>query len=320
MPMNEPISATGMVIAGTAVARAEARKREPDAGGALYWAGKRDACVGLDVIADHFAISAEFAGRYGALDDRAFIELAYRNVLARASDPAGMSYWSGLLGRGELSRGGVVLYISQSAEFVARHHYPSDGVPPRSCHLPDGSSTDRTVDVTDDKALLTVGGLTLLAPAPVIERAGLHQSSHPGALALDAVSPAPARVTTMGSRGRGTHARSAADIVTDPRAIIEAPVDGVVLRAEGYRLYCRYADEYVVIRPDARPDLEVKILHVTGVTVSPGQRVAAGSQIAAHATKFPFRSQVDALTAEPSWPHVHVEVVDPSVPRRSGSC
>ncbi len=36
----------------------------------------------------------------------------------------------------------------------------------------------------------------------------------------------------------------------------------------------------------------------------------------------PFRSQVDDDTAVPHWPHVHVEVVDPSVPDRptGGGC
>jgi biotin carboxyl carrier protein len=295
--------------------------REPDPGGALYWIGRRDACVGLDVIADHFAASQEFTLRYGDLDDRAFVELIYHHVLERGADPEGLAYWTGLLASGELHRGGVVLYVSQSSEFVARHPYPSDGVPARSCHLPDGRATDRSVDATHGRPLLTVAGMTLLAPAPVVERAGFHESSHPGALVLDAAPGAVARFTTLPSRGRGTPARSAADIVTDPRAVIAAPVAGTVLRSGGYRLYCKYRDEFVVIRPDARPDLEVKVLHLTGVTVRPGQRVTAGQPVAAHATTFPFRSQVDSTTAEPSWPHVHVEVVDPSVPRpSSGSC
>jgi hypothetical protein len=30
----------------------------------------------------------------------------------------------------------------------------------------------------------------------------------------------------------------------------------------------------------------------------------------------PFRSQVDDRTAAPHWPHVHVEVIDPSIPDR----
>jgi murein DD-endopeptidase MepM/ murein hydrolase activator NlpD len=127
-------------------------------------------------------------------------------------------------------------------------------------------------------------------------------------------------MTTMTSRGRGTHARSAIDVVTEPGTIITAPVAGTVVRAGNYNLYCRYRDAYVVIAPDSHPHLEVKLLHIQQVRVTPGQRVQAGEPVAAHATVFPFRSQVDFLTAEPSWPHVHLEVI-PSVPRgSSGSC
>ena len=45
-------------------------------------------------------------------------------------------------------------------------------------------------------------------------------------------------------------------------------------------------------------------------------RVGAGGRV------LPFRSQVDKHTVAPHWPHLHVEVVDPSVPDRpsSGSC
>ena len=110
-------------------------------------------------------------------------------------------------------------------------------------------------------------------------------------------------------------------MVVEPATPIVAPLAGTVARAGGYTLYCRYKDGYVVINPDGRPDLEVKLLHSQGVSVEAGERVEAGETVAAHATRFPFTSQVDALTGEPSWPHVHIEVVDPSVPRRSsGSC
>jgi murein DD-endopeptidase MepM/ murein hydrolase activator NlpD len=164
-----------------------------------------------------------------------------------------------------------------------------------------------------------VAGLTIMVPSSLIERAGFHQSSHPGALAMEAVDPAPVRVTTMGSRGRGTVATGAIDIVTEPNTPITAPITGTVARAGNYTLYCKYRDGYVVINPDARPDLEVKLLHIQNVAVSPGDRVEAGDVIASSATTFPFRSQIDALTAEPSWPHVHIEVVDPSIPRKPSS-
>jgi hypothetical protein len=66
------------------------------------------------------------------------------------------------------------------------------------------------------------------------------------------------------------------------------------------------------------------VLHMTGLRVRPGDRVVAGETVLAdRAHKLPFESQVDEITAEPAWPHVHVEVVDPSIPDRpspGGGC
>ena len=296
--------------------------RPPDPGGALYWIEQRDNCLGLDAIADFFATSDEFVSRYGQLNDQAFVELIYHNVLDRPGDAEGLAYWTYLLTRGELTRGGVVLNVSLSAEFTGRYSYPSDGVPSRSCQLPDGRPSDRSVHVLEGRPLATVAGLTIMAPAAVIERAGFHQSSHPGALGMSPAQPSAVRSTTMASRNRGTHERGAIDIVIEPSMAITAPVTGTVVRAGSYDLYCRYPDGYVVINPDSRPDLEVKILHIQHVTVEAGQWVRAGDPVAWHPTTFPFRSQIDDLTADPSWPHIHIEVVDPSIPRKpsSGTC
>lgn len=296
--------------------------RSPDPGGALYWIDQRDNCLGLDTIADYFARSDEFIGRYGQLDPTDFVELIYHNVLDRPGDAQGLAYWTGLLTSGTLTRGGVVLNISLSPEFTGRHPYPSDAVPARSCLLPDGRAPGRSVDVVGEEALTTVAGLTIMAPAAIIERVGFHQSSHPGALSMAAAQPVPVRLTTMNSRNRGTDRRGAIDIVVEPTTTITSPVTGTVARAGGYTLYCRYSDGFVVINPDSNPNLEVKLLHIQDVSVRAGQRVEAGDPVAANATTFPFRSQIDDLTGEPSWPHVHIEVVDPSIPRRrsSGGC
>jgi hypothetical protein len=298
--------------------------RSPDPAGALYWVEQHDNCLGLDAIAEWFLAGREFERRYGPLDDEGFVEQIYRNVLGRPADGQGLAYWTGLLDEGRLTRGGVVLNVSLSDEFTRNHPYPSDGVPPRSCRLPDGRATNRSVHVLAAPAaspLATVAGLTIAAPSGVIERAGFHQSTHPGALAMIAADDAPVRTSVLASRGRGTARTGAVDIVVEPATGIVAPVSGTVARAGDYTLYCRYRDGYVVINPDGRPDLEVKLLHIRGVSVRAGQRVEVGDAVAAHATTFPFSSQVDALTAEPSWPHVHIEVVDPSVPRKSsGGC
>jgi murein DD-endopeptidase MepM/ murein hydrolase activator NlpD len=299
--------------------------RSPDPAGALYWIGQQDNCLGLDAIADLFATSQEFDRRYGPLDDEGFVRRIYHNVLGRSAEAAGLAYWSDLLERGRLSRGGVVLNVSLSPEFTRRHRYPSDDVPARSCQRPDGQPTGRSVHVIDDPGvtpLATVVGLTIMAPSSIIERAGFHQSGHPGALPMAAAEPGAVRTGVMDSRNRGTDRRGAVDVVVEPTAAITAPVSGTVARGGGYTLYCRYRDGYVVINPDGRPDLEVKVLHIQQVAVRAGQRVEAGDVIAATATTFPFRSQIDALTGEPSWPHVHIEIVDPSIPRRpsSGGC
>jgi murein DD-endopeptidase MepM/ murein hydrolase activator NlpD len=159
-----------------------------------------------------------------------------------------------------------------------------------------------------------VGGVTLHHPAKRVERVGFHQSNHEGARELE-VRGSAVRAHLLKSRERLTSSRTAADIVVDPDAEIRAPVTGMVKRAGGYVLYCRYNDDYAVIEPDGHPGWEVKLLHIDGVQVRPGQRVTAGETVMApRATKLPFKSQVDKITAKPAWPHVHVEVVDPTIP------
>ena len=307
--------------------------REPKADGALFWIERRDRCASLAEIAEQFADGQEFATRYGTVEDRPFVELIYRNVLRRDGQSAGVDYWSGRLASGLLSRGEVVLHISQSVEFRARHRYPSDGVPTRPCQPDSGTVTARQVTLTGPVPMSVVtaqsagssGDLTIHAPVVAgsvgaIELVGYHESNHSGALEMEHLSFDSSETAhrVMDSRNRDTHRSGAADVAVHPSTPIGAPVSGVVDRAGEYVLYCRYRDGFVVIKPDGRPDLEVKILHMQGVAVNAGDRVVVGDPIAAKATAFPFRSQIDALTGEPSWPHVHIEVVDPTVPRYFG--
>jgi len=163
----------------------------------------------------------------------------------------------------------------------------------------------------------TAGGITLLHPAARVERVGFHESNHEGAQPFEALPTAVAPVV-MEARERGNEGRTAADVVVDPAAEIRAPVTGRVKRAGTYVLYCKHSDDYVVIAPDSRPDWEVKLLHIDGVRVRAGDRVVAGETVLApNATPLPFESQVDELrTVDPAWPHVHIEVVDPTIRNR----
>jgi hypothetical protein len=163
----------------------------------------------------------------------------------------------------------------------------------------------------------TAGGITLVHPAGRVERIGFHESNHEGAQPFAALPTAVVPIV-MEARERGNGGVTAADVVVDPAVEIRAPVTGRVKRAGTYVLYCKHSDDYVVIAPDERPTLEVKLLHIDGVRVRAGDRVVAGQTVLApNATPLPFESQVDELrTVDPAWPHVHIEVVDPTIRNR----
>lgn len=182
----------------------------------------------------------------------------------------------------------------------------------------------RVVHDTAWSPFAQVAGVVLHHPSTRVERVGFHESNHDGAQALDPM-PTAAAPTTLESRKRGTAPRSAADIVSDPGADIRSPVTGTVKRAGRYVLYCKYSDDFAVIEPDARPGWEVKLLHITSVQVRAGDRVVAGETLLAlRPTQLPFESQVDEdRTSDPAWPHVHLEVVDPTIkdrPSPGGGC
>ncbi len=93
--------------------------RTPDAGGVQYWIGRLRAGAGVAEISNAFVGSAEFRATYGSLSDAAFVDLVYRNVLNRAADLGGLSYWIGQLVGHALDRGGVMLGFSESNEYKA---------------------------------------------------------------------------------------------------------------------------------------------------------------------------------------------------------
>lgn len=168
----------------------------------------------------------------------------------------------------------------------------------------------------------TVGGLVLTHPSDRVEAIGFHESTHDGAQQMEPTGTAAAPFT-METRERDTGSRTAADIAIDPTHEVRAPVSGTVIRSGTYVLYCEYSDDFAVIEPTHHPGWEVKILHINNVRVYRGDHVEAGITVIADGpTPLPFRSQVDEATSAPSWPHVHIEVIDPSIPDRpsGGGC
>lgn len=184
--------------------------------------------------------------------------------------------------------------------------------------VPTTTTTTAPTRVVGEQAwtpFAAVGGITLHHPSERVERVGFHQSNHEGARDLEPL-PTAVEPVVLEDRERLTGPRSAADIVVDPDVEIRSPVTGTVKRAGTYVLYCEHSDDYAVIAPDANPAWEVKLLHIDGVSVRAGERVVAGETvIAGGPTPLPFESQVDELApVPPAWPHVHLEVVDPSIP------
>lgn len=298
--------------------------RVPDAGGALYWIDQFERCVSLRSIAQSFEKSLEFEATYGNLDDDSFLDVVYANVLDRRPDAIGRAYWSDLIDRGTLERVDVLLNFSLGEEFSRARPFDSDVVPHRGC-LRGGTSKDRprSFVVQPWPVYATVADVALRLPSAAVEMVGFHQSTEDGAQPQIAV-PTAAPAVTMDSRRRGTARLGAADIAAHPLVEVRSPVTGTVLRAGRYALYCRYADDFVIVEPDGHPGWEVKILHIRDLHVSPGDRVEAGvTVIADRPNQLPFASQIDRLTGQPAWPHVHVEVIDTAIvdrPATGGGC
>ena len=190
----------------------------------------------------------------------------------------------------------------------------SVGVSSRTATMLPAIPKQRTVIDPSGMPFASVGGVTLTHPSRQVERVAFHQANHDGARQLTPLETAAAPIT-LDSRDRETESSTAADVVVDPTSEIRSPVTGTVKRAGTYVLYCKYSDDYVVVEPDEHPGWEVKILHIDGVRVRAGTRVVAGQTVLApRATPLPFKSQVDEFSsAEPVWPHVHIEVIDPSI-------
>ncbi len=178
--------------------------------------------------------------------------------------------------------------------------------------------------------LARVGDLEVVLPSPDVLLVGYHEASRPGALALHPVGNGlsnhnTTRITlpadedggadyhVMSSRGRVLPPTSAVDIVMRDDDPVRAPVDGVVTEVRPYLLYGQHDDTRIEIRPDDAPHLRVVLIHVDGVQVAAGDRLRAGDTVlAASANRFPFASHVDRYLDQ-RWPHVHLEVKDPSI-------
>jgi murein DD-endopeptidase MepM/ murein hydrolase activator NlpD len=84
------------------------------------------------------------------------------------------------------------------------------------------------------------------------------------------------KVIRLWRSGRGGKPETAVDVGAAPGTPVVAPVDGTVVYVRQYKLYGKYDDFEVHISPTGSPGVDVVLIHVTGVCVTPGQAVEAG--------------------------------------------
>ena len=114
---NQGMAFDGNGVAGQAYRMYKAAfDRAPDDAGLGYWIDNMDKGMSLADAGRSFVNSSEFQSKYGALDDRGFIDAMYQNVLDRQADDAGYAYWLDEMERGVTDRAGVLASFSESAE------------------------------------------------------------------------------------------------------------------------------------------------------------------------------------------------------------
>jgi uncharacterized repeat protein (TIGR03803 family) len=99
--------------------------RTPDNGGFLYWAGIADSQqTSAIALADAFLTAPEFTLKYGANPtNTAFVTELYTNVLGRAPDQAGLTYWIGQANAGEAHDQLLVAFATsqENVQLIAPH-------------------------------------------------------------------------------------------------------------------------------------------------------------------------------------------------------
>jgi hypothetical protein len=95
--------------------------RAPDNGGMGYWLAQKDS--GKDIVtnlAQGFVNSPEFIAKYGTNPSNAsYVDKLYQNVLGRAGESGGVTYWNQELDAGRISKAAVLVQFATLAEGAA---------------------------------------------------------------------------------------------------------------------------------------------------------------------------------------------------------
>ncbi|MHB8108265.1 MAG: DUF4214 domain-containing protein, partial [Candidatus Cryosericum sp.] len=99
--------------------------RAQDPGGEAYWAGRLQAGMSLNDIAQSYSVQPESTNLYPFLANpntasysavKAFVDAVYANLFDRAPDGGGESYWIMVLQNGQSTVGDTILNIISGAQ------------------------------------------------------------------------------------------------------------------------------------------------------------------------------------------------------------
>jgi len=120
-------------------------------------------------------------------------------------------------------------------------------------------------------------------------------------------------------RSRPGKPDSAVDVGAPPGSYVLAPVSGQVIKIKSYKLYGKYDDYEIHIRPEGRDDIDCVMIHVTDLSVTVGARVKAGVTRVATVRKLSnvIHDQLGDY-ATGSGDHVHMQFNNTLDPRYKG--
>lgn len=95
-------------------------RRLPDAAGLDYWTNLANEGHSIDDIRFWMMAGPEFEQYYGPLDDQAFTDTLYANILCRSGETIGTTYWNGQLAGQTLDRRTMLTLFVEGIEFRAR--------------------------------------------------------------------------------------------------------------------------------------------------------------------------------------------------------
>ncbi len=90
--------------------------RPADPAGLAYWQDAMAAGISLDVVARQFASSPEYQVLYEGTTMAQQVDAIYQNLFGRPAEPAGLTFWSGLMTQGVVHAGNLVLAVMAGAQ------------------------------------------------------------------------------------------------------------------------------------------------------------------------------------------------------------